>query len=84
MTKQTLFPKSSTHTRETNIEEISNDPCFVTYVTNPAGVPFMVTQQMRADLLSRGYTVAQIDQLTPQQAHDVLAADPDAREVFTV
>jgi P4 family phage/plasmid primase-like protien len=81
VTKQTLFPKSSTHTRETNIEEIQNTPCFVTSVTKTAGVPFMVTQQMPADLLSRGLSDADVDQLTPQQAHEVLAAEPDSATV---
>jgi len=37
-------------------------------------IPFMTTQQMRADLLSRGFTEQEIDKMTPQKAWEVLAA----------
>jgi len=37
-------------------------------------VPLLITRQMEADLLRRGLTQAEIDKLTPQQAHEILAA----------
>jgi hypothetical protein len=36
-------------------------------------VPVMITRQMEAELLRRGLTRAEIDKLTPQQAHEILA-----------
>jgi len=41
----------------------------------PAGVsvPLMITHQMEAELLRRGLTQCEINKLTPQQAHEILA-----------
>jgi hypothetical protein len=39
----------------------------------PASVPFMLTQNMKRRLRDRGYSDEQITQLTPQQAHEILA-----------
>jgi hypothetical protein len=38
-----------------------------------ASVQMMMTQKMRADLLSMGYSQAAIDKMRPQQASDILA-----------
>jgi hypothetical protein len=40
----------------------------------PEGVPFMITRQMRADLIARGITPEQIRSMTPAQAHEILRA----------
>lgn len=39
-----------------------------------ASVPFMITRRMEASLKERGYSQGDIDKLTPQQAHDILAS----------
>ena len=36
-------------------------------------MPFMITQQMKADLRARGFSDAQIRLMTPEQAHAHLA-----------
>ena len=38
-----------------------------------ASVPMMITRQMEADLLARGFAQEQINAMTPQQANDILA-----------
>ncbi|KAM3146930.1 hypothetical protein pb186bvf_001084 [Paramecium bursaria] len=35
-------------------------------------IPFMITKQMRLDLLGLGYDVEDIKHMTPQAAHDIL------------
>ena len=46
----------------------------------PAGVsvPLLITRQMEAELIRRGLTQSEIDKLTPQQAHEILAADKES------
>jgi len=43
------------------------------------GIPFLITQAMKAALRTRGYNDEEIAQLTPKQAHEILAK-PDSRE----
>src|SRR5574337_1312106 len=43
-----------------------------------ASIPFMITQQMRADLRALGHTPAAIAGMTPEQAHAALQAGPVA------
>ena len=40
--------------------------------TNTASVPFMITRQMTADLKARGFNDAQINAMSPTDAHNVL------------
>jgi hypothetical protein len=40
------------------------------------GIPFLVTQQMRAQLAAKGFTPEQIRHLTPQQAWEALGVAP--------
>src|SRR5262249_3796323 len=47
---------------------------------NISGIPFLITQAMKAALRARGLTDEAIAQLTPKQAHEILAK-PDSREV---
>lgn len=42
--------------------------------TQTASVPLMITKKMRAGLLDKGFTPAQISKMTPQQAHDALGS----------
>jgi hypothetical protein len=44
------------------------------------GIPFMVTQAMKAALHARGLTDEEIMQLVPEKAHEILMA-PDKREI---
>ena len=44
------------------------------------GIPFMVTQAMKAALHARGLTDDEIMQLVPEKAHEILTA-PDKREI---
>src|SRR5262249_16310434 len=46
---------------------------------NISGIPFLITQAMKAALRARGLTDEAIAQLTPKQAHEILAK-PDSRE----
>ena len=41
-----------------------------------ASVQMMMTKQMEADLLSMGYSQADIDKMKPEQANDILAGKP--------
>jgi hypothetical protein len=43
------------------------------------GIPFMITQRMRATLRARGYTDEQIKNLTPKAAHEILGSQPAPR-----
>src|SRR6516225_8065709 len=47
---------------------------------NISGIPFLITQKMKTALRARGLTDEEIAQLTPKQAHEILAK-PDSREV---
>jgi len=40
-----------------------------------AGIPVMLTRQMEADLRCRGFTQAEINRMTPQQANNILAGE---------
>jgi hypothetical protein len=40
------------------------------------GIPFMITQAMKAKLRDRGYSDDQISNLTPEQAHAILGTPP--------
>ena len=42
----------------------------------PTGVPMMITKPMQTRLRALGYTQADIDKMTPQQAHDRLSVAP--------
>jgi hypothetical protein len=44
------------------------------------GIPFLITQPMKAALHARGLAAEEISELKPEQAHELLAA-PDKREV---
>ena len=51
-------------------QQINNDPGITG--KNSAGIPFMITQKMRADLKSLGFSEKDISGMTPQQAWDNL------------
>jgi hypothetical protein len=65
------------------VEEVFGDP--TTAATEPApatdgttaSVPMMITRQMEADLLARGFSQEDINKMTPQQANDILATPPE-------
>jgi hypothetical protein len=46
---------------------------------NVVAIPFMVTHEMRRQLIRLGYTPAAISRLTPQEAHDIINAKRYAR-----
>jgi len=57
---------------------VADDPYKVDFI-NPVeetpkdeGIPFMVTRQMKQDLADRGYTLNQIRNMTPKEAHEIL------------
>ena len=45
--------------------------------TSVGRVPFMITSKMRAALRERGYSDADIEQLTPAQAHKIIGNGPE-------
>jgi putative DNA primase/helicase len=45
-----------------------------------SGIPFMITNAMRGGLHQRGYSDADIREMTPQQAHDILNGSGSSRE----
>lgn len=40
-----------------------------------ASIPVMLTRQMEVDLRRRGFTQAEINRMTPQQANNILAGE---------
>ena len=49
--------------------------------TNGASIPFMMTRAMERDLLSMGFTQAQIDRMTPSEAWEAIQREITAGEV---
>lgn len=68
------------------VEEVFGDPTTAASEQAPAtenttaSVPMMITRQMEADLLARGFSQADINAMTPQQANDILATPPEVVE----
>lgn len=52
-------------------------------ITEPSGVPFMMTQKMRTDLFSAGLTREQISEMTPGQAQAYLQNLQKAKELMS-
>jgi hypothetical protein len=44
--------------------------------TSTASVPFMITQAQKVELRARGYSDEQVRDMTPQEAHAILASEP--------
>jgi hypothetical protein len=49
----------------------------------PDGIPFVITTAMKARLRGRGFTAEQLHNMTPQQAHEHLSAEPAAEASAT-
>ena len=53
-----------------------------TPITEPSGIPFMMTQKMRTDLFTEGLTREQISNMTPMQGQEYLQNARKARELL--
>jgi hypothetical protein len=55
------------------VPDLGPDPLDEHGVPRAASVPFMLTQDMKRQLCAYGYSDEEIDHLTPQEAHEILA-----------